>query len=105
MSAGKEHMVRMPLSSRLLFAFVGIALPVGAHMADFFTNFSSAYAITQMTAILYPGTGFYDPEFASTNGFLLGLPRQMYFNFVSLAITALASWLALRNGRNEQAAP
>jgi hypothetical protein len=138
--------MRMPLSSRILFTFVGLALPLGAHMADFFSKthifndrwpphakfhtgqtlsmsiflglmtiafawrrtsdkrttvfaaiaFSAAYAITQMTAILYPGTAFYDPEFVLTNGLLLGLPRQIYFNILSLAITALASWLALR---------
>ena len=57
-------------------------------------GFSAAYWITQATAIAYPNTDFYDPEFASPKGFKLGLPTQAYFEIGFLSVIALASWLA-----------
>jgi hypothetical protein len=57
---------------------------------------SAAYWVTQATAILYPNTAFYDPEFIRTDSFRLGLPGQAYFEIVFLSLIALASWFALR---------
>jgi hypothetical protein len=59
-------------------------------------GFSAAYWVTQATAILYPNTAFYDPEFISAHSFTLGLPAQAYFQIAFLSLIALASWLALR---------
>lgn len=59
-------------------------------------GFGAAYWVTQATAISYPNTAFYDPEFASANSFPLGLPVQVYFEIGFLSLIALASWLALR---------
>jgi hypothetical protein len=61
-------------------------------------GFAALYWVTQATAILYPGTAFYDPEFLTPNSFLLGLPGQAYFQIGSFALIGLASWLALRKG-------
>jgi hypothetical protein len=59
-------------------------------------GFAALYWITQATAILYPNTAFYDPEFVTANSFPLGLPGQAYFEIGFLAVIGLASWLALR---------
>ena len=59
-------------------------------------GFAVLYWITQATAILYPNTAFYDPEFVTSNSFPLGLPGQAYFEIGFLAVIGLASWLALR---------
>ena len=59
-------------------------------------GFSAAYWVTQATAILYPNTAFYDPEFITAHSFTLGLPAQAYFEILFLLLIALASWLALR---------
>jgi hypothetical protein len=59
-------------------------------------GFSAAYWVTQATAILYPNTAFYDPEFVTARSFPLGLPGQAYFEIAFLSLIALASWLALR---------
>src|ERR1700746_1284385 len=37
---------------------------------------AAAYWVTQATAILYPNTAFYDPEFITAKSFPLGLPVQ-----------------------------
>ena len=59
-------------------------------------GFSAAYWVTQATAIMYPNTAFYDPEFLTVHSFTLGLPAQAYFEIFFLSLIALASWLALR---------
>jgi hypothetical protein len=59
-------------------------------------GFAAAYWVTQATAILYPNTAFYDPEFITAHSFSYGLPGQAYFEVVFLSLIALASWLALR---------
>jgi hypothetical protein len=61
-------------------------------------GFAALYWVTQATAILYPGTAFYDPEFLTSNSFPLGLPGQAYFEIGFLAVIGLASWLALHEG-------
>ena len=61
-------------------------------------GFAALYWVTQATAILYPGTAFYDPEFLTPNSFPLGLPGQAYFEIAFLVVIGLASWLALRKG-------
>ena len=59
-------------------------------------GFAVAYWVTQATAILYPNTAFYDPEFITASSFPLGLPVQAYFDLGFLSLIALASWLAIR---------
>jgi hypothetical protein len=59
-------------------------------------GFAAAYWVTQATAILYPGTAFYDPEFVTAGSFSHGLPGQAYFEGFFLLLIALASGLALR---------
>ena len=57
---------------------------------------AAAYWVTQATAILYPNTAFYDPEFITANSFPFGLPIQAYFDLGFLLLITLASWLAMR---------
>jgi hypothetical protein len=59
-------------------------------------GFAAAYWVTQATAILYPNTAFYDPEFITPRSFPLGLPVQAYFDLGFLSLITLASWLSLR---------
>ena len=59
-------------------------------------GFAAAYWVTQATAIAYPNTAFYDPEFITADSFPLGLPLQAYFELLFLLLIALASWLAIR---------
>ena len=59
-------------------------------------GFAAAYWVTQATAIAYPNTAFYDPEFITANSFPLGLPVQAYFELGFLSLITLASWLAIR---------
>jgi hypothetical protein len=59
-------------------------------------GFAAAYWVTQATAILYPNTAFYDPEFVTANSFPFGLPIQAYFDLGFLLLITLASWLAMR---------
>ena len=59
-------------------------------------GFAAAYWVTQATAILYPNTAFYDPEFITANSFQFGLPIQAYFDLGFLLLITLASWLAMR---------
>src|SRR4029077_17277230 len=59
-------------------------------------GFAAAYWVTQATAILYPNTAFYDPEFITANSFPLGLPIQAYFDLGFLLLITLASGLAMR---------
>jgi len=59
-------------------------------------GFAATYWVTQATAILYPNTGFFDPEFVTPDSFRLGLPTQAYFDIGFLSLITLASWLAIR---------
>jgi hypothetical protein len=59
-------------------------------------GFAAAYWVTQATAILYPNTAFYDPEFIPARNRASGLPAQAYFELGFLALITLASWLSLR---------
>ena len=54
-------------------------------------GFAAAYWFTQATAISYPNTAFYDPEFLTAHSFTLGLPVQAYFEIGFLAVITLAS--------------
>ena len=69
----------MPISSRLIYTFIGMTISQGA-------------------AILYPGTAFFDPQFITTNSYPLGIPQQGYIEIINLALVGLASYLALRRG-------
>ena len=59
-------------------------------------GFAAAYWVTQATAILYPNTAFYDPEFITAKSFPIGLPIQAYFDLGFFLLITLASWLAIR---------
>jgi len=59
-------------------------------------GFAAADWVTQATAILYPNTAFYDPEFITARSFPLGLPVQAYFDLGFILLITLASWLAIR---------
>jgi hypothetical protein len=59
-------------------------------------GFAAAYWVTQATAISYPNTGFYNPDFRPARSSRLGLPIQAYFELGFLSSITLASWLALR---------
>jgi hypothetical protein len=58
--------------------------------------FAATYWVTQATAISYPNTAFYDPEFLPAPGSRLRLPGQAYFEIGFLSSITLASWMALR---------
>jgi hypothetical protein len=49
-------------------------------------GFAAAYWVTQATAISYPNTAFYDPEFITAGSFPLGLPVQAYFQLLFLSL-------------------
>ena len=59
-------------------------------------GFAVTYWVAQGTAISYPNTAFYDPEFLTAHSFTLGLPIQAHFEIGFLSVITLASWLALR---------
>jgi hypothetical protein len=59
-------------------------------------GFAATYWVTQATAISYPNTDFYDPEFRPAHRSRLSLPGQVPFEIGFLSAIALASWLALR---------
>jgi hypothetical protein len=60
--------------------------------------FSGLYAVTQASAILYPNTYFWDPEFASMPNTILGLPGQLFIDTVALCVVSFSAWFALRKG-------
>ncbi|TYB67363.1 hypothetical protein FXF51_15305 [Nonomuraea sp. PA05] len=55
-------------------------------------------------ALLFPGTATYDPEFRNETQFVLGLHGQMFMAVVTLAILALAAFLASARRRRERVA-
>ncbi len=55
---------------------------------------ASLYFISQSTAILYPGTAYFDPEFKQQR--VLGVPAPVVIDAVYLSAVVLASWLGLR---------
>lgn len=144
-SHARADLMRMPLSSRILFSVAAVGLPIGAHLADVnethlfnprwpphahfhnaqtlamaillgvltiafawrattdrttailaTTAFSGLYWVSQGLAILYPETAFFDPEFDVPANYWLGLPIQMHFQAVFMAVTIAAAWLAYR---------
>ena len=78
----------------ILFAWRKTSDPRQAVLAA--AGFSAAYWVTQATAIAYPNTGFYDPEFGTAESVRSGLPTQAYFEVGFLSTIGLASWLAMR---------
>ncbi len=129
--------------SRFIFTFLGVLLPIGAHVADMAApthvfndrwpphakfhggqtlamsialgaltilfawrrsehvtstwaafGFAVTYSVTQAAAIAYPGTAFFDPEFAPM--LVLGAPIQLWFGATAVALAGLAAWLSLR---------
>lgn len=59
-------------------------------------GFASVYWISQAAAIFYPNTVYFDPEFDLPANYIMGLPAQGFFQIFFLAMTALATVLALR---------
>ena len=59
-------------------------------------GFAATYWVTQATALSYPNTDFYDPEFRPAHRSGLSLPGQVPFEIGFLSAIALAGWLALR---------
>ncbi|HUR06112.1 MAG TPA: DUF6640 family protein [Nonomuraea sp.] len=49
---------------------------------------------SMIPALLFPGTATYDPEFRYETQFVLGLHGQMFMAVVTLAILAIATFLA-----------
>jgi len=137
----------MPISSRIVFTFIGVTTPIGSFLADFnethsfnpnwpphakfhggqtlsmsvllglmtvvfawrktsdrtsaviaASGFAALYYISQSSAILYPGTAFFDPQFITPNSYPLGIALQVYLEIFYYLLVALASWLALRRG-------
>jgi hypothetical protein len=78
----------------IFFAWRKTTDPKSAVLAT--VGFSAAYWVTQATAILYPNTAFYDPEFVTAHSFNWGLPAQAYFQIAFVALIAVAGGLALR---------
>jgi hypothetical protein len=58
--------------------------------------FAAIYWITQLGALLYPGTAVFDPDTITPASIILGIPGQVYAEVFFLALTGLATWLALR---------
>ncbi|MGO4452399.1 DUF6640 family protein [Phyllobacterium sp. TAF24] len=57
---------------------------------------ASLYWITQATAILYPGTAFFDPSFDDPRLYVLGLPIQVVLEIIALLLLGIAArlWLS-----------
>ena len=55
---------------------------------------ASLYFISQSTAILYPNTAYFDPEFKPLT--VRGIPLAVVMDVVYLSAVVVASWLGLR---------
>jgi hypothetical protein len=60
---------------------------------------ASLYFISQSTAILYPGTAYFDPEFGSKT--VNRIPNAIKIDAAYLSAVVLASWLGLRGDRRD----
>ncbi len=78
----------------LVFAWRKTGDPRSAVIAT--TGFSALYYVSQGTAIFYPGTAFFDPQFVTPDSFPLGIALQLYIEAGNFVLIALAAWLALR---------
>jgi hypothetical protein len=58
---------------------------------------ASLYFILQSTAILYPNTAYFDPEFKPQT--VRGVPLAVVIDVVYLSAAVVASWLGFREGR------
>jgi hypothetical protein len=58
--------------------------------------FAAIYWLTQVCAILYPGTAVVDPDCITPVSMIMGIPGQIYAEFFFLTLTGLATWLALK---------
>jgi hypothetical protein len=58
---------------------------------------ASLYFISQSTAILYPNTAYFDPEFKPQT--VRGLPLAVVIAMVYLSAVVVASWLGFRGVR------
>ena len=59
-------------------------------------GFASAFWISQLFAILYPGTAFVDPEYDKHSAYILGFHAQPFLDLVAVCLIALAAWIAAR---------
>jgi hypothetical protein len=55
---------------------------------------ASLYFVSQSTAILYPNTAYYDPEFKPQT--VRGVPVAVVIDVVYLSAVVVASWLGFR---------
>jgi len=58
---------------------------------------ASLYFISQSTAILYPNTAYFDPEFTPQT--VRGVPLAAVIDLVYLSAVVIASWLGFREVR------
>jgi len=61
------------------------------------TGAASLYFISQSTAILYPNTAYFDPEFKPQT--IRGVPLAVVIDVVYLSAIVVASWLGFRGVR------
>ena len=66
--------------------------------------FASLYWITQVTAGVFPGVAFFDPEFAASIPSLGGIPLQIGMDAVLLGLLAVA-YIVRRSRREQMPAP
>ena len=60
------------------------------------TAITSLYWMTQLLAILYPNTGFTDPDWDTPKQYILGIPAQPFIDVAALGLTAFATINAAR---------
>ena len=58
---------------------------------------ASLYFVSQSTAILYPNTAYFDPEFKPQT--ICGIPLAVVIDVVYLSAVVVASWLGFREVR------
>jgi len=78
--------------------YVRARTPCGYSREVAASGFAALYYISQSSAILYPGTAFFDPQFITPHSYPLGIALQIYLDVFYYLLVALASWLALRRG-------
>jgi hypothetical protein len=78
----------------IFFAWRKTTDRLGAVLAA--SGFAAIYWVAQGGAILYPGTAAFDPEFVTSNSYILGIALQNYIETLNLVLIGVAAWLALK---------
>ena len=60
--------------------------------------FASAYWVTQLLAVLFPGARYIDPEFDKPAEYVLGLPGNVFANLIVLGVLTVAAVPLARRG-------